>query len=101
MNWGLDSNLAENTTGLKGSDRTKEKDLAFLGRQTRLRQIYGKLMGDKLSVLKSRDITWPTKVRLVKAVVFPVVIYDCENWTIKKAECWRIDPFVCDAGEDS
>ena len=53
------------------------------------------------SVLKSRDITLPTRVRLVKAVVFPVVIYDYENWTIKKAEHWRIDPFICGVGEDS
>ena len=45
------------------------------------------------SILKSRDITLPTKVRLVKAMVFPVVIYGCESWTIKKAECWRIDAF--------
>ena len=45
------------------------------------------------SVLKSRDITLPTKVRLVKAMVFPVVIYGCESWNIKKAECWRIDAF--------
>ena len=43
------------------------------------------------SILKSRDITLPTKVRLVKAMVFPVVMYGCESWTIKKAECWRID----------
>ena len=40
-----------------------------------------------ISVLKSRDITMPTKVRLVKAMVFPVVMYGCENWTVKKAEC--------------
>ena len=45
------------------------------------------------SILKSRDITLPTKVRLVKAMVFPVVIYGCESWTIKKAECQRIDAF--------
>ena len=45
------------------------------------------------SILKSRDITLPTKVRLVKAMVFPVVMYGCENWTIKKAECQRIDAF--------
>ena len=43
------------------------------------------------SILKSRDITLPTKVRLVKAVVFPVVMYECESWTIKKTECQRID----------
>ena len=45
------------------------------------------------SVLKIRDITLPTKVRLVKAMVFPVVMYGCESWTIKKAECRRIDAF--------
>ena len=45
------------------------------------------------SILKSRGITLPTKVRLVKAMVFPVVMYGCESWTVKKAECWRIDDF--------
>ena len=45
------------------------------------------------SILKSRDITSPTKVRLVKVMVFPVVIYGCESWTMKKAECQRIDAF--------
>ena len=45
------------------------------------------------SIFKSRDITLPTKVRLVKAVVFPVVMYGCESWTVKKAECQRIDGF--------
>ena len=45
------------------------------------------------SILKSRDITLPTKVRLVKAMVFPVVVYGCDSWTIKKAECRRIDAF--------
>ena len=45
------------------------------------------------SILKSRDITLPTKVRLVKTMVFPVVMYGCESWTVKKAERWRIDAF--------
>ena len=45
------------------------------------------------SILKSRDITLSTKVRLVKAMVFPVAMYGCESWTVKKAECWRIDAF--------
>ena len=45
------------------------------------------------SILKSRDITMPTKVSLVKALVFPVVMYGCESWTVKKAECRRIDAF--------
>ena len=52
-----------------------------------------KVMINLDSILKSRDITLPTKVRLVKAMVFPVVMYGCESWTIKKAECWRIDTF--------
>ena len=45
------------------------------------------------SILKSRDITLPTKVRVVKAMVFPVVMYGCESWTLKKGECQRIDVF--------
>ena len=45
------------------------------------------------SIFKSRDVTLPTKVRLVKAMVFPVVMYGCESWTVKKAECRRIDAF--------
>ena len=45
------------------------------------------------SIFKSRDITLPTNVRLVKAVIFPVVMYGCESWTLKKAECWRTDAF--------
>ena len=45
------------------------------------------------SILKSRGITLPTKVRLVKAIVFPVLLYGCESWTVKKAECQRIDAF--------
>ena len=52
-----------------------------------------KVMSNLDSILKSRDITLPTKVRLVKAMVFPVVIYGCESWTIKKTECRRIDAF--------
>ena len=46
-----------------------------------------KVMANRESILKSRDITLPTKVRLVKAMVFPVVMYGCESWTMKKAEC--------------
>ena len=56
---------------------------------------------DQLSILKSRDITLPTKARLVKAMVFPEVIYGCEGWTIKKAECQRIAAFELCIGEDS
>ena len=52
-----------------------------------------KVMTNLDSIFKSRDITLPTKVHLVKAMVFPVVMYGCERWTIKKAECQRIDAF--------
>ena len=55
-----------------------------------------KAMTNLYSILRSRDITLPTKVHLVKTMVFPVVMYGCGNWTIKKAKCGRID-----AGEDS
>ena len=52
-----------------------------------------KVMTNQDSILKSRDITLPTKVRLVKAMVFPVIMYGCESWTVKKAKCQRIDAF--------
>ena len=68
---------------LYGKDQFIE-GLIFLGR---------KIMTNLDSVLKSRDITLPTKVCLVKAMVFLVVMYGCERWTIKKAECQRIDAF--------
>ena len=60
-----------------------------------------KVMTNLDSILKSRDITLPIKVRLVKAIVFPVVMYGCESWTIKKAECRRIMLLNCGVGEDS
>ena len=53
------------------------------------------------NILKSKDITSPTKVRLLKAMVFPVVMYGCESWTVKKAECRKIDALNCGVGEDS
>ena len=60
-----------------------------------------KVMTNLDSILKNRDITLPTKVCLVKAMVFPVVIYGCESWTVKKAEHQRIDALNCGVGEDS
>ena len=60
-----------------------------------------KAMKNLDSVLKSRDITLPTKVHLVKAMDFLVAMYGCESWTIKKAEHGRADAFNCDVGEDS
>ena len=52
-----------------------------------------KVMTNLDSILRSRDMTLPTKFQLVKAMVFPVVLYECESWTVKKAECQRIDAF--------
>ena len=60
-----------------------------------------KVMTNLDSILKSRDITLPTKVHLVKAMVFPVVMYGCEIWSVKKAERRRIDAFELGVGEDS
>ena len=64
---------------------------AIVGR--RWSEVGRKVMTNLDSILKSRDITLPTKVHLVKAMVFPVVMYGCESWTINKAECRRIDAF--------
>ena len=60
-----------------------------------------RVMTNLESIFKSRDITLPTKVRLFKAMVFPVVMYECEGWTVKKAEHRRIDAFECGVAEDS
>ena len=60
-----------------------------------------KVMTNLKSILKSRDITLPTKVRLVKAMVFPVVMYGCESWIVKKAECEELMLLNCGVGEDS
>ena len=64
----------------------------FLGRKT---------MTNLDSILKSRDITLPTKAHLVKFMVFPVVVYGCESWTIKKGECQKLMLLNCGVGEDS
>ena len=74
------------------------KSLQMVTAAMKLEEISCLLFGRKAitnldSILKCRDITFPTKVRLVKAIVFPVVMYGCESWTIKKAECRRIDTF--------
>ena len=60
-----------------------------------------KAMTNLDSVLKSKDITLPAKVRLVKAMVFPVVMYGCESWPVKKAECHRLMLLNCGVGEDT
>ena len=76
---------------LGGSKITADGDCSH---ETKRRLLLGrKVMTNLDSILKSRDITLPTKVRLVKAMVFPVVMYGCESWTVKKAECQRTDAF--------
>ena len=60
-----------------------------------------KAMTNLHSILRNRDITLPTKVHLVKAMVCPVIVHGCESWTTKKIECRRIDVLNCDDGQDS
>ena len=68
----------------------------------RRRFLFGRKAMTKLdSVLESRDITLLTKVRIVKAMVFPVIMYSCESWTIKRQNAKKLMPFNCGAGEDS
>ena len=77
---------------LGGSKITADGDCSH---EIKRRLLLGRKIMTKLySIFKSRDITLPTKVRLVKAMVFPVVMYGCESWTVKKAERRRIDSFV-------
>ena len=86
--WQIDGETMETVTDLifLGSKITADGDCSH--------EIKGKKAMTNLdSMLKSRDITLPTKVGLVKAMVFPVVMYGCESWTIKKAECRGIDAF--------
>ena len=79
------------TLFLGGSKITADGDCS---REIKRHLLLGrKVMTNLDSIFKSRDITFPTKVCLVKAMVFPVVMYGCESWTIKKAECQRIDAF--------
>ena len=76
---------------LGGSKITADGDCSH---EVKRRLLLGrKVMTNLDSILESRGITLPTKVRLVKAMVFPVVMYGCESWTVKKAECQRIDAF--------
>ena len=75
----------------EGSKITADDDCSH---EIKRRLLLGrKVMTNLDSIFKSRDITLPTKVHLVKAMIFPVVMYGCESWTIKKAECQRIDAF--------
>ena len=79
------------------------KSLQMVTAAMKLKDTWKKSYDQLDSLLKSRDITLPTKVHLVKVMVFPVVMYGCESWSIKKAEGQRIDGFElwCGVGEDS
>ena len=91
--WQIEGEAMETVTDffLGGSKITADGDCSHEIKRCLL--LGRKVMTNLESILKSRDITLPTKVRLVKAVVFPVVMYGCESWTIKKAECRRIEAF--------
>ena len=96
--WQIDGETVEmvfiynkQTLFLGGSKITADGDCSHETKRHLL--LSRKAMTNLDSILKSRDITLPTKVHLVKATVFPVVMYGCESWTIEKAECQRIDAF--------
>ena len=89
--WEMDGETVETVADLifLGSKITADGDCSH---EIKSRLLLGrKVMTNLDSILKSRDITLPTKVHLVKVMVFPVVMYGCESWTVKKAECQRID----------
>ena len=91
--WQIDGETMETVSDfiLRGSKITADGDCSH---EIKRRLLLGrKVMTNLDSIFKIRDITLPTKLRLVKAMVFPVVMYGCESWTIKKAECQKIDAF--------
>jgi len=91
--WKIDGETVKTVADfiLGGSKITADGDCSH---EIKRRLLLGrKVMTNLDSILKSRDISLPTKVRLVKAMVFPVVVYGCESWTMKKTECGRIDAF--------
>ena len=90
--WEIDGETVETVSGFifGGTKITADGDCSHEIKTLSFRR---KFMTNLYSILKSRDITLPTKVHLVKAMVFPVVMYGCESWTVKKAECRRIDAF--------
>ena len=91
--WQIDGETVETAADfiLGGSKITADGDCSHVIKRCLL--LGRKVMTNLDSILKSRDITLSTKVLLVKAMIFPVVMYGCESWTIKKAECRRIDAF--------
>ena len=91
ISWEIDGEPVRDFIFL-GSKITADGDCSY--HEIKRRLLLGrKVMTNLDSIFKSRDITLPAKVHLVKAMVFPVVMYGCESWTVKKAERWRIDAF--------
>ena len=89
--WEIDGETVETVSDFMGSKITADGDCSH---EIKRRLLLGRTVMTNLdSILRSRDITLPTKVHLVKAMVFPVVMYGCESWTVKKAECRRVDAF--------
>ena len=91
--WQIDGETMETVTDFYFAGAPKSQQMVTAALKLRHLLLGRKVMTNRDSILKSRDITLPTKVCLVKAVVFPLVMYGCESWTIKKAECQRIDAF--------
>ena len=93
ISWQIDGETVETVTDFifLGSKITADGDCSHEIKRCLL--LGRKVMTNLHSILKNRNVTLPTKVHLVKAIVFPVVMYGCENCTVKKAECWRIDVF--------
>ena len=91
--WQIDRETMETATGFFFLDFRTTADGDCSHEIKRCLLLGRKAMTNLDSILKSRDFTLPTRVHLVKAIIFPVVMYGCENWTIKKAECQRIDAF--------
>ena len=91
--WQIDGETMETVTNfISGASKSMQMVTAAMKLKDTC-SLEEKLWPTRNSILKSRDITFPTKVHLVKALFFPVVMYGCESWTIKRAERWRIDAF--------
>ena len=99
--WEIDGETVETVSDfiLGGSKITADGDCSH---EIKRHLLLGrKVMTNLDNILRSRDITLPTKICLVKAMIFPVVMYGCESWTVKKAEPPKIDVLNCGVGEDS
>ena len=99
--WEIDGETVETVSDfiLRGSKITADSDCSH---EIKRRLLLGrKVMSNLDSIFKTRDITLPTKVRRFKAMILPVVMYGCESWTVKKAECQELMLLNCGVGEDS